>query len=60
MKDVIKSAKIVNGDTLYLKLKCLLHPTDIKRLQSDLQAQSEDVKIIILPNGLDFQDDVNA
>lgn len=60
IEKIIKSATLINGDILFLKLSCILHPNEMQELQSDLQQRTKDIKIIILPNELDFRNDVNA
>jgi len=52
--NIIRTAILVNGDTLFVKLACLMRLEDIKKLQSRLQEQTEKIKVIVLPNAAEF------
>ena len=54
--DIVKHAALMNGDTLFVKLTCLMRSETIEKMQEELQAQTQDIKVIILPNAIDFTD----
>jgi hypothetical protein len=54
ISDIVKHAVLMNGDTLFVKLACLMRSENIEKIQEELQAQTQDIKVIILPNAIDL------
>jgi len=56
VEDIVKSAVMVNKDTLVLKVNCFLHPDATKKISDELRSQCTGIEVIILPGEVDIVD----